>query len=336
MNNTSMSPRWIANANLPVATREPLLVRVGGAGDALRGTLPRYAEFNRTSQRHQLAFEVNDPQAQKAITRAREAQSLGLSLRPHERSMQEALRERPEGKEPLLVQIDDAKAMGEVVDLVEPTDHPLLMSWVVLGPTDRINAFVAVVEPGNKEQFAKLRAFVAMQARFQAPGGGRMVLGDEARAEHRALRPAIRGWMAARIQEALLRMAAGLRLEQAPILQTPDGINTTPVFIHQGSSFSEPRALAEAVSENPSWRVRLGAPVTIAEVADNDGLRFHRVRRRVIDRRFSVQDSSTVLSEEERKRAETERREAAEALQLALTRSERETVNQQAPLVLTD
>lgn len=336
MNNTSMSPRWIANNNLPVATREPLLVRVGGAGDALKGTLPRYAEFNRTSQRHELVFEVNDPQPGKAIARAREAQSLGLALRPHERSMQEALRETPPRKTPNLLQIDDAKGMGEAVDLIEPTGHPLLMSWVILGPTNKLNAFVAVVEPGNKEQFAKLRAFLAMQARFQAPGGGRMVLGDQARAEHRVLRPAIRAWMAAHIQEALIRMAAGLRMEQAPILQTPNGLHTTPVFIHEGASFSEPRALAESVAENPSWRVRLGAPVTIAEVADNDGLRLHQVRRRVIDRDFTVEGSNTVLSEEERRRAEAERREAAEALQRALTRSEKETVNQQAPLVLTD
>ncbi len=324
-----------------IASRETLPIIMAGAGRAAVATLPRHAQFNKTSQRFAFAFDIVDPAPGKSFEFARAAAPLGIVVRPHERMIQDVIRARELGTEPVLLHIDDAAAMAETVGLVRGTDHPIAGAFIVKSPTDRLFAAFFIVLPGDDAGFERLSRLLSTIAKFQAPGGGSQVIGDGARSEHRVLEPTFRRWMAERIHANLPRVAARLPLEESSITLTEDGFTSTPLFVHEGKDFAEPRELASVIASRGEWRVRLGAPVSIAELTD-DGLRLHRIRRRVLDRGLSTESTSTVLSQEERKR-EAEARAAAaseaaatEALSKALTRAERETVNLDALVLVTD
>ncbi len=320
---------------VPAEHRVPLTLHVGGAGRALDATLSRHARWNESSKRFTLTLDVSDPSPGKAFELAARAALLGLMVRPHERTIQEAIRANPFGTAPFLLHIDDAASMTESADLIASTQHPIAGTAVLKSPSDRVFAFFFVVRPGDTEALARVRALLSVLARFQAPGGSGAVLGDSARVEHRVVEGSLRRWMAERVQANLPRVAAGLPLEEPTISLTEDGTSSVPLFVHEAKEFSKPRALAEVIAARGEWRVRLGAPVAIAEVT-SDGLRFHRIRRRVLDRGLTVESTATILSEMEERRIAAERAAAAAALATALTRAERDTVNREAPILVTD
>lgn len=332
---TTMITRYSEKNDEPMGTRETLPILMAGAGRAATATLPRHARYNETSKRFTFAFSVFDPAPGKSFELAGLAAPMGLAVRPHERTIQEALRENRLGTEPVLLHVDDASAMAETVDFVRGTKHPLAGAFVMKSPTDRLFAVFFVLQPADEAGFDRLHSLLSTIARFQAPGGGSEVLGDGGRSEHRVVEPSLRKWMAERIHANLPRIAAKLPLEEPAITFTEDGLTGTPLFVHAGENFSEPRELAEVIAARGEWRVRLGAPVSIAEVTE-DGLRIHRLRRRVLDRGLTVESTATVLSEADRQREAEARALAAEALSKALTRAERETVNNQAPVLVTD
>jgi hypothetical protein len=222
---------------------------------------------------------------------------------------------------PMILATDDAHADADGLLLAAEHGRAALVYLLIRLPTTALVGLTAVLAKADTELKVALAAFLAALGEATVRKGARAVLGDQALPAHVFLEPHFRLLFREHLVENLQRLAWDLEAEAAPIEVSYDGETRLPlVIVDSRSGWRDAAALAQEVLARPLVAIEPGKDLCIGEVGP-DGIRLHLTRYRALDRAISVHGTTVV---------------DAAALEEALRRAERQTINRTYPVYTTD
>lgn len=344
VNNVETSPYIVQPVPVPPAKRILRPIN-GGANRGARRNRTAFLEFNRDSNQATIEPKYVDVAPGRAFDFIRDSLESGLFARAIEGRVEDiVLAERGMSTDPIILNLDRASALANVLRTTAESGRPTLGYLLLKLPSGRLWAVRFVlepcndVEPGNDGARASAIAFFERLADVSERNTSNAVVGDDADPEHRLLEPRIREWFVEHTKTNLAKIVAGVE-PASNTFEVTNGHDTYPLIISLQQSWVDPLVLAESVLENPVIPIRRGMQFVLAEVTPS-GIRFHEVRRRTDDRvtvgGAEVIDRAAVAARAEAQaqlaRREEERRVAREAL----AKATRETLSRRNPVMTTD
>lgn len=334
MNSIEASPYVVEPVPPPPAKR--ILRPINGGAN--RGALQNrtaFLEFNRDSTQAMIEPKYVDVAPGRAFDFIRDSLEAGLIARALEGRVEDiVLAERGMSTDPIILNLDRASALANVLRTTADAGRPTLGYLLLKLPSGRLWAVRFVLEPGNDGARVAAIAFFERLAEVSERNTSNAVVGDDAEPEHRLLEPRIREWFAEHTKTNLAKIVAGVE-PASNTFEVTNGHDTSPLIISLQQSWTDPLVLAETILENPPVPIRRGMQFVLAEVTP-EGIRFHEVRRRTDDRvtvgGAEVIDRAAVEAQAQLVRREEERRLAREAL----ARATRETLSRRNPVMTTD
>jgi hypothetical protein len=222
---------------------------------------------------------------------------------------------------PMILATDDALADAHGLLLAAEHGRAVLLYLLIRLPTMALVGVTAVLMKADTELKIALAAFLTTLSDATVRKGSRAVLGDQALPAHVFLEPHFRLFFREHLAENLARLVWDLEPEAAPIEVSYDGEKRLPlVIIDSRGGWRDAGALAREVLARPLVAIEPGKDLCIGEVGP-DGLRLHLTRYGVLDRTISVHGTAVA---------------DAAALEEALRRAERQTINRTYPVYTTD
>lgn len=222
---------------------------------------------------------------------------------------------------PMILATDDARADAQGLLLAAEHGRAVLLYLLIRLPTAALVGLTAVLTKSDTELKVALAAFLTALNDATVRKGSRAVLGDQALPAHVFLEPHFRLLFREHLVENLQRLVWDLEPEAAPIELSYDGEKRLPlVIVDSREGWRDPAGLAREVLARPQVAIEPGKDLCIGEVGP-DGLRLHRTRYRVLDRKVSIHGTTGV---------------DAAALAEALRRAERQTISRTYPVYTTD
>lgn len=307
---------------------------VGGAGHGATHMLPVLAELSRSAPR-EMDVRWCDPRPGKADAIAKRAAGSGIQAVGVQGTV-EAEIEAHGADSTYVITIDSPDGMARAYQAALQRNCTAFGYFLIKFPDGGLYGFRVVVGSQDGAKKEEMAFLCSALAGVTARAGRRSVVGDRGLPEHRVAERLYRRWQADHLLQNAGKAAAGLEPESSPIEVTPDGYTTMPVVVQDSTSgWSEPRELARKVFDSLDTPVPAGDEVAIGEVGP-DGIRLHRARIRVTDRRLGVgrsvalDDKALALlkaEEADRVRLEAER---------AIGQAKRRSISRAWPALVTD
>jgi hypothetical protein len=297
---------------------------------------PAIEAFNRSSTRFALAPVYVDPVPERAATLAREGASRGIASRALEARIEEVLPTRDHAQSPLIVSVDNAKAIANTLDAIKIEERPALIYFLVRMPNEELLGIRGVLQEGDVLNQRLGARFFRELGEVTARSGAAAVVGNQGRPEHLALEPAYRAWFADHMQSNMTKIVARTQPENDPFEVTTDGRKTMSMMLKDsGNGWTDPSDLARAIVEFPSMAVVRGRDFMVGEMGPG-GVRLHVIRMRATDGKPAI-NASALVSPEAYRAADAERRDAIRRqLAEAVMRAERQMVSRTRPVFTTD
>lgn len=321
---------------VPIETRTRIDAVTLGAHRGARKNIPHLAAIEGESTRIAPHVTYVDLYPGRAAHTAAAARAAGLTATAVEARAEDYLDTGFPEHTPILVHLDDPKAVANVLHHAEGKPYPLAGYMLLRTPTDALLGLAFTITEEDEEAKRRIATVFHAIDRVAPRRGAAWVIGEHARPEHRAAEEAYRTWIGEHARTNLARLVVGLRPESYELELTTDGRTSMPVFVEESTQrWQDPFTLAQAFAANPQTPVLRGEEFAIAEIGP-DGLRLHLARIRNTDggvalRGFVGYDPATLAALD---RAERERLERQ--LADAIRRAERQTITRRAPMFTTD
>lgn len=312
-------------------TKPRRTIEVINAG-ANRGALKNvdaFARWNAESTSVALVPHYIDPVPGRAALMKAEAQRHGVLAEGAEGTIEATIAAGDAKGKPILLNLDRPEAIARTILAAENTDSPILGFLLVKLPSGELWGVRFFIQAHDAPARRDGVIFFHRLATLTARRGSDAILGAGGSVPDRVNEPRYRDWFASHSAENLGKLVAGIEPTGNTFEITDDGVTTYSLLIHEAAAWSDPRLLAEEVSEQPPAAILRGESFCIAEITE-DGIRFHKVRRRQVDDKVVLQGMSAIDTTSVD--AERAAREAAEAM----TRAERQTVSRRSPVLTTD
>ncbi len=327
----------MTNKRIAPKAKSTVTVLNGGAHRGAERNLDALLDWNQLSSRHALVPRYVDPVPGRAAALADRARERGLAAESIEGRIEEEVRELPEGTEPLILNLDRADTIAEVLRTTEGTARTTLGYLLVKLPTTELWALRFAIAPRDTEARSMARRLFTAIANITAPRGSSFVVGERAESAHVAAEPRFRAWMAAHTKENLGRVVAGLPPDGWPLEATTDGSTSRPMVVVEGNAWRDPAVLARELVAAPPVPLIRGEDFVIAEITP-EGVRLHTVRLRLTDGDIRVTGLLAVTRDVLPSPVPESRSlsDAASVRATAIERSERTTATRLNPLYTTD
>lgn len=317
------------------STRSSAPLVVAGAHRGARLMQPTISAFNRTSDRFVLVPTYVDPLPDRAAALARSAGEQGVEARAIEAHIEEVLG-RAEARAPIVLSVDTARTIANVLRDVELDAHPVLIYFLVRMPNLQLLGLRATLQADDEPLRDLACEFFDRLSFVTTRSGASAILGGQGRAEHIAVEPLYRRWFADHMVQNLPRVVVGVQPENDPFEITLDGHTTMSLMLRRSAeTWADPLEIATEMVREPQNPIHRGRDFGVAETGP-DGIRLHTVRIRATDGRVAVRAAAVIDEREyvtaEQERLERARREAVEALRVA----ERQTLSRTRPVYTTD
>ncbi len=311
--------------------RSPLPVLHFGAGRGTRLGLAAYEEFNSSSPGTLMPTFV-DAQPGTALAMVAEARERGIPAQALEARVADVIDQLPTSEQTacVVVALDHGEPIAEIIEHTPPAIY-VIGTLVIKIPSGPLYGLSFCLGPHDLEERRSVAQLFRRIAAITLPRGSSATFGELGELGDRAGEPFLRAALAHRMAGILRKTIARLRPEVSPLELTVDlGETAMPVFVVDGSDGeTDPARLAAATLERVARPVLRGEPFAIAELLDDDMIRFHICRLRgdglVIVDGGSQFDADGV-----------DRDLVANRAQMALARAETNTLSPTRPVLTTD
>ncbi len=311
--------------------RSPLPVLHFGAGRGTRLGLAAYEEFNASSPWTLMPTFV-DAQPGTALAMVHEARDRGIPAQALEARVEDVIEQLPTSEQTacVVVALDHGEPIAAIIEHTPPTIF-VLGTLVLKIPGGLLYGLSFCLGPHDLDERRSIARLFRQIGAVTLPRGSTATFGELGDLGDRAGEPFLRAALARRTAGILRKTIARLRPEVSPLELTVDlGETAMPVFVvEQGGTAVDPTALAAATIERIARPVLRGEPFAIAELLDNDVIRFHLCRLRG--------DGQVIVEGASRFDADAIARELVAArAQTALARAETNTLSATQPVLTTD
>lgn len=261
-----------------------------GGNRAARANVVAYRTHNEQSTATAIVPYYADPALNRAEEAARHARSHGVEAEAIEARAEDVL----DGThfDGVVGNVDNAGTTAALLRLAGELRIPALGQLVVQLPSTRTLGVQYAHAADDDERRAETQAFFEGLHKVTSRSGASAIFGEAARGRGAVLEPLIRESFAAHTRAELSRLTAGIAPEHAP-LEITDGVRAMPLLVVERPTFGEPTDVVLQVAEAPAVPLRRGTLFFVAEVTPA-GIRLHEARRRQLDGRFAVRESTTI------------------------------------------
>lgn len=342
INAIDLEPSETYVVGAPPRPKKTLTVLNGGANRGARGNLDAFSSFNAASSQLTIVPRYADPLPGRALAMQEEAARQGLVAEAVEARVEDVANDNGTATEPIILNLDRPSAVAKVLNQTANLPRTVMFYILLKLGSGKLWAIRSVIGPDDVDARRKAIAFCEQLANVSERSGSEAIFGGGSDPAHLLAEPVIRAWFADHTEANLAKIAAGIEPTSAPLEVTPNGRDTLTLHLVVKETWSEPSALADEVLKSPTSPIRRGTEFVVAEVTP-EGVRFHRVRRR-LDNRITVSGATVfdraaieaIKDEEQRAvllaREEEERRAATAAIE----RAARETLTRLNPIFTTD